>query len=64
MLDGDLVFAVSTGRRPLSDPIAGVVEIGHAAALCLSRAIARGVHSATTAEGDVLPTWAARFSGQ
>jgi D-aminopeptidase len=64
MLDGDLVFAVSTGRQPLSDPIAGVVEIGHAAALCLSRAIARGVHSATTAEGDVLPTWAARFSGQ
>jgi D-aminopeptidase len=64
MLDGDLVFAASTGRRQLADPVASVVEIGHAAALCLTRAIARGVHAATTAEGDILPTWAARFSGK
>lgn len=64
LLDGDLVFAVSTGRRSLADPIGDLVAIGHAAALCLSRAVARGVYAATAAEGDVLPTWAGRFSGQ
>lgn len=60
-LDGDLVFAASTARRPLHDPVAGVVEIGHAASLCLSRAIARAVYEATPAAGDLLPTWGERF---
>ncbi|MEO0863816.1 MAG: peptidase T4, partial [Pseudomonadota bacterium] len=31
--------------------------IGHAASLCLARAIARGVHAATPAPNDLLPTW-------
>jgi D-aminopeptidase len=35
--------------------------IGHAAATCLARAIARGVHAARPAPGDLLPTWQARF---
>lgn len=61
-LDGDLVFAASTSRRPLRDPVAGVVEIGHAASLCLSRAIARAVYEAAPAAGDLVPTWRARFS--
>lgn len=39
--DGDLVFAAATGRRPEPAPETRVV-IGHAAALCLARAIARG----------------------
>jgi D-aminopeptidase len=60
--DGDLVFAAATGRRVLSDPAIGVLAIGHAAALCLSRAIARAVHEASAEEGDLLPTWRARFS--
>ena len=51
--DGDLVFALSTGGKPQGD----VSLIGHAASLCLARAIARGVHAATPAEGDLLPTW-------
>ncbi|SER83319.1 D-aminopeptidase [Tranquillimonas rosea] len=55
--DGDLVFAAATGTRPAPDP-AGELRLGHAAACCLARAIARGVHAATSAEGDVLPTWA------
>ena len=63
-LDGDLVFAASTGLRPLADPVAGVVEIGHAAALSLSRAIARAVYEATPSEGDLLPTWVDRFLRQ
>lgn len=45
-LDGDTVFVLSTGARPLSDPVAGVAEIGHLAADCLARAIARGVYEA------------------
>lgn len=53
--DGDLVFAVSTGRvdGPEADPFA----IGTAAAHCLARAIARAVFHATPRPGDLLPCW-------
>lgn len=56
-LDGDLVFAASTGARPLRDPGADAFLLGHAAACCLARAIARGVHAATPAPGDLQPCW-------
>jgi len=55
--DGDLVFVAATGKKPLSDPPADQLALGHAAANCLSRAIARGVFEATAAAGDTLPTW-------
>ncbi len=55
--DGDLVFAVSTGARPLSDPDRGLGVIGHAAALCLARAIARAIYHARPAPSDILPCW-------
>jgi L-aminopeptidase/D-esterase-like protein len=55
--DGDLVFAASTGGRTLASAEAELGEIGHAAALCLSRAIARAVYCATPAENDLLPCW-------
>ncbi|MDQ0315658.1 P1 family peptidase [Amorphus orientalis] len=61
--DGDTVFALSTGARPLADPVFEPIEIGAAAASTLARAIARGVYAATAAEGDVLPTWSERFGG-
>lgn len=52
--DGDLVFSLSIGTgTPATD--ADLMEIGHAAALCLSRAIARAVYLATPAPGDLLP---------
>lgn len=54
--DGDLVFAASTGAKPLTAD-RDLAIIGHAAALCLSRAIARGVYAATPAPDDLLPTW-------
>ncbi|WP_370208080.1 P1 family peptidase [Pararhodobacter marinus] len=57
--DGDLVFAVSTGQRDLPDGAA--LELGHAAALVLSRAIARAIHAARPMPGDVLPAWRTRF---
>ncbi|SEW43527.1 L-aminopeptidase/D-esterase [Cognatiyoonia koreensis] len=56
-LDGDLVFAVSThtGQDVASADL--VRDVGAAAAMCLSRAIARGVFCATHAPNDLLPTW-------
>ncbi|MGD9862111.1 MAG: P1 family peptidase [Pseudodonghicola sp.] len=55
--DGDLVFALTTGARPLYAPERDLSRIGHAAALCLARAIARAVHAATPAPDDLLPCW-------
>ena len=57
MVDGDLIFSVSTGARPLADPVFDAIQLGHAAAVCLSRAIARAVYLATPAPGDWSPTW-------
>ncbi|WP_264211605.1 P1 family peptidase [Leisingera thetidis] len=57
--DGDLVFAASTGARALAQPDAGLGPLCHAAALCLSRAIARAVYHARPEPGDLLPCWAA-----
>lgn len=58
--DGDLVFAVATGMGQ-SLAAEDLLEIGHAAAMCLARAIARGVHAATPSVGDVTPAWSVRF---
>lgn len=55
--DGDLVFGVATGARALEAPEVERLMIGHAAALCLSRAIARAVYHATPEPGDLLPCW-------
>ncbi len=59
--DGDLIFAAATGKIPLPAGDFDALRLGHAAATCLARAIARGVHAATPAAGDGLPTWSARF---
>ncbi|TWI34472.1 P1 family peptidase [Paracoccus sulfuroxidans] len=55
--DGDLVFAVSTGAKPLPDPDLTPFALGHAAASVLARAIARGVFAATPRPGDLQPCW-------
>lgn len=62
LLDGDLVFAASTGTRPLTDPVADAFALGHAAACCLARAIARAVYLAEPMTGDRQPAWRARFT--
>ncbi|MCW1932505.1 P1 family peptidase [Pararhodobacter zhoushanensis] len=54
--DGDLVFALSTGTGTMPNDFE-LADIGHAAALCLSRAIARAVYEATPAPGDLLPCY-------
>jgi D-aminopeptidase len=51
--DGDLVFALSTGTGPVGD----TNLIGHAASLCLARAIARAVYAATPTPDDLIPCW-------
>jgi D-aminopeptidase len=57
-LDGDVVFAASTGRRPLSDPNLGLTGIGTLAADVVARAIARGVFAATALPlPGVMKTW-------
>ena len=55
--DGDLVFAAASGAGPPPDGEANLLAIGHAASLCLARAIARGVFHATPEPGDLLPCW-------
>lgn len=61
LVDGDIVFAVSTGVLPVRDPIVDVMHLGHAAAVCLSRAIVRAIFHAVPAPGDPVPTWRERF---
>lgn len=60
-VDGDLVFALSTRARTLQDPVLDLVQLGHAAAVCLSRAMARAIYLAQAAPGDPLPTWGTRW---
>jgi L-aminopeptidase/D-esterase-like protein len=45
--DGDTVFSLSTGRRPLVDPVM-LARTGHLAADTLARAVARGIYAAET----------------
>lgn len=60
-LDGDLVFGCSTRQRKATDD--DLMMLGHVAATCVARAIARGVYEARAAEGDVFPTWQDQFGG-
>jgi D-aminopeptidase len=61
-LDGDVVFAASTGRRPLADPMHGLTQLGALAANVVARAIARGVYAATALPlPGAQPSWQDRF---
>jgi D-aminopeptidase len=61
-LEGDVLFAASTGRRPLADPLLGLTRLGALAANVVARAIARGVFAATALPfpGSV-PSWQDQF---
>jgi D-aminopeptidase len=62
-LDGDIVFAASTTKRPLADPIYGFAELGALAANVLARAVARAVYEATALPfAGALPAWRDKFS--
>jgi L-aminopeptidase/D-esterase-like protein len=64
-LDGDVVFAVATARLPAPDPVLGLTQLGAAAANCLARAVARGVHAAAALPfAGALPAWRDRFAAK
>jgi len=56
-MDGDLIFAASTSARSLDAPLTDTLYLGHAAAQCMARAIARAVYLATPSKDDPLPCW-------
>jgi L-aminopeptidase/D-esterase-like protein len=62
-LDGDTVFAAATGRRPLTDPVHDITELGAVAANTLARAVARGVFEAKALPGGIL-SWRDCHSAQ
>lgn len=56
--DGDIVYAVSTGRRqPSGPPEMTVARLGAAAADCVARSIARGVFEAKIEAGAAFPAY-------
>lgn len=64
-LDGDIVFALATGERPLSDPVRGLAVLGAEAANVLARAVARGIYHASPAPAGWTgpPAWTTCFGG-
>lgn len=64
-LDGDVVFAASTGRKPLGDNVFALTRLGTLAADVVARAIARAVYEATPLPlAGALPSWRERFGNQ
>jgi D-aminopeptidase len=63
-LDGDVVFAATTGRRPLANSLVELTELGTLAANTLARAVARAVYEATALPfPGALPSWKDKFGG-
>jgi L-aminopeptidase/D-esterase-like protein len=62
-LDGDVVFAAATGRKPGPASLFDLTALGTAAAGCLARAVARGVYEAAALPfPGALPAWRDRFA--
>lgn len=56
--DGDVVFVLATGRRPLGpDPVFALARLGSLAADVLARAVARGVYEARAWPGTGVRAW-------
>jgi L-aminopeptidase/D-esterase-like protein len=60
--DGDLVFSLSTGTAARTLHPAEEPDFHAAAAATMARAIARGIHAASSFDGDLMPSWSARFA--
>jgi L-aminopeptidase/D-esterase-like protein len=58
--DGDLVFALATGRSGIEPDPYAAIEMFAAAGATMARAIARGVFHATPQPGDLTPCWSQR----
>ncbi len=59
LFDGDLIFGVSTRQQTIPDEknTETQMALGHAASICMARAIARGVFLARSGTNDTLPCW-------
>ncbi|HZS63964.1 MAG TPA: P1 family peptidase [Xanthobacteraceae bacterium] len=63
-LDGDVLFAASTGRKPLADPVITLTRLGTVAANVTARAIARAIYEARALPFPAaLPSWHDKFGG-
>jgi len=60
-VDGDLVFGIATGEHQLENPMMDLAMLGHGAAVCLARAIARAIYEAKPMQGDLFETWQEKF---
>lgn len=61
-MDGDTIFAMSTGRLKPTVPLPlAVARVGSLAADCVARAVARAVHAADSLGG--LPSWRSLHAG-
>jgi L-aminopeptidase/D-esterase-like protein len=61
-VDGDIVFAAATGKRPLADPTRDLIRTGAAAMQVVARAVARAVYEATAPPSDpACPGWRDMF---
>ncbi|TPN88285.1 P1 family peptidase [Mesorhizobium sp. CU3] len=58
--DGDLVFALATARSGIELDADAAIDLFAAAGATMARAISRGVHAATPADGDLFPVWSSR----
>lgn len=59
--DGDICFALATGARDEPADPARLMLLGHAAAICVARAIARAVFLAPVSPPGMAPSWRERF---
>ncbi len=55
--DGDLVFALATGKSGVTLSAEAAIDLYAEAGTTMARAISRGIHAATPAEGDLFPAW-------
>jgi len=62
-LDGDILFAAATGKKPLADPLLALSHLGALAANTVARAIARAIYEAGALPfPGALPSWRDRFA--
>lgn len=65
IFDGDVIFSASSHQRELQRGDSDLLELCHAGANCLARAIARGVYEAEhQAANDGLPSWCDVYQDQ
>ncbi len=63
-VDGDLVFGLATGEKAVEFDLQQQIDLHAAATAAMARAIARAIHAASPAPGDLYPTWRERFAAR